>query len=386
MRSPCPLPLLLLTSLILPWNAYAELTITFGGDFALNKKGGKLSAHGASVGGKLISWEELMSGVRPLWDGDLNFANLETVVSDNGRLPMQDKAFQFQTHPAGVEYAATQGLNVFSLANNHTYDFSEQGLLESLQAMNEIQSRTPITCAGAGRDLQEALEVKIIDVDGYRVAFAAIGIATQKGQKAGKGHPGSAVYQDNSHYYPILDALASARADYRILSIHYGTEKQTALNAGQRERFSEAVTRGKADLVLAHHPHVVRPVEKIGNSIVFYSLGNYLILGARNINGESNAEDYGLFGRVHLERDKSGNVVLEALEVIPLQDMHGVARPMEKDTARTRIQTLNSLSQRQLPRSIGAPVLFEFNPDRKSGVFCPRNQVRGERASHLCSP
>ncbi len=72
---------------LIPQRARAELVITFGGDFSLNQNGQETRPDATRVRGKWIKWEDLMAGIAPLWDGDLNFANLETVVSSNPAIP-----------------------------------------------------------------------------------------------------------------------------------------------------------------------------------------------------------------------------------------------------------------------------------------------------------
>ncbi len=282
-----------------------------------------------------------------------------------------------------MEYAASQGLNLFSLANNHAYDYGEAGLIESLNALEAIQTRENITCAGAGRNREEAQAVKIIEVKGYRVAFASVGITTQPGQKAGENHPGNAAFRDKGHYHAVLDQLAAADADFRILSIHSGAEGQVTLDPNQKAEYHEAIERGRADLVLGHHPHVVRPAEKAGKSLIFYSLGNYLITGARDITHENDFKDYGLFGRVYLNRNKTGEVEVEAVEVIPLTQMHASSKPLTEEEAKRRIDVLNHLATQELGEQNG--LQFNYSKGSETGVHCLNSDTQGTRAKKICS-
>ena len=75
--------------------ARADLSITFGGDVNFNKNKQPPMADGAVVSGKKVSFQETTAGLRHLLDGDVNFANIETVVTENRNLSAQSKSFVF---------------------------------------------------------------------------------------------------------------------------------------------------------------------------------------------------------------------------------------------------------------------------------------------------
>lgn len=63
--------------------------------------------------------------------------------------------------------------------------------------------------------------------------------------------------------------------EVRIISIHWGDEYYTKENEKQRILAAKLSEAG-FDLILGHHPHVVQPVEKIGDTTVIYSHGNFI--------------------------------------------------------------------------------------------------------------
>ncbi len=331
--------------------SWADLTLTFGGDVNFNKNKQAPRGDHVSYFGRRVTYEEMTRHLAPLIDGDVNFANIETVVTDDEHLPAQQKAFVFRSHPNSIRHLMDLGFNLFSLANNHAYNHGSAGLDHTLEAMEQLQRQQfrPIAFAGIERHRAEFERARIFEVRGYRIAFAAIGIIDPRFRSRGEG-VGVLSYHDENDYALTLKSLREAKADLKIISIHYGTEMQVELDRGQRAKFLRAISEGDADLVLGHHPHVVRPVELREGRAIFYSLGNYLMAGAADLTRRAQAQDYGLFGRAHFARDarRGGRLSLQALEAIPLTGMHIQARPMPKAASELRIELLNQLSRQQL--------------------------------------
>ena len=79
---------------------------------------------------------------------------------------------------------------------------------------------------------------------------------------------------DETQVKQFIDTYAST-SDLVIAYVHWGTEYDRAQSHWQQVYAKELVSAG-VDVIIGHHPHVVQGVEKIGNSIVFYSLGNLI--------------------------------------------------------------------------------------------------------------
>jgi poly-gamma-glutamate synthesis protein (capsule biosynthesis protein) len=74
-------------------------------------------------GKQTISFTDALSGVAEDFDGDLAFANLETVITDRNDIAPETKGkgtFHFRSHPAAVKAMIDIGFNLFSLANNNS--------------------------------------------------------------------------------------------------------------------------------------------------------------------------------------------------------------------------------------------------------------------------
>ena len=360
-----------------------EVVITFGGDLCLNRNQLVPESEGTRWGKKLLRWEWLTRHLAPLLDGDLNFGNIETVVTDRKRLPREDKAYTFQSHPDGIRHLVKIGFNPFSLANNHVYDYGAEGVRETVKHMAAIAKETGIHYAGQGLDRDQAAAPVVFLSRGHRIAFGAIGGITNMNprHRAGKGKPGSLGYRFGADWKLFLDLMAKTEADYKIISVHTGVERQTRLDRGQRKKWHGALERAGVDLIIGHHPHVVRGIEAKGRKLAFYSMGNYLIRGARNMGPLPDHQDYGLFGRVYLSHDPAtGRLVAQAAEVVPLTDMHVDTSPLRADEAQKRLAVLNAQSRKSLGQ--GA-LIFEARPDG-SGIACFGDRL-GKRASKACA-
>ena len=370
--------------LFLSATAHADLTLTFGGDVNFNKTLQSPAGDGVRVRGRSYRFEELTAGLRPLIDGDVNFANIETVVTSQMALPPQDKAFVFRSHPNSILHLVDLGFNLFGLANNHSYNHGFAGLEETLSTLEGLGRMAPraIAFAGIERTREDFGRARILRVGAHTIAFAAIGIMDSRFRVGSAPRAGVLNVKNQADYDLALKSLREAVADLKILSIHTGIEMKTSLEAGQRSMFERALTEGDVDLVLGHHPHVVRPVQSIQGKAIFYSLGNYLMVGSANITGRGVDTDYGLFGRAHFAWDAGARrLKLQSVEAIPLTDTHLQPKSLDAQAAAARIQFLNSLSTREL----GSTAMPFRITAKGSGVFCNRqNLAYSPRAKAVC--
>jgi hypothetical protein len=98
-------------------------------------------------------------------EADLVIANLECALSRNGK-PWPGKQLHFGAPPAAAEALAVGGIDVVSLANNHTLDYSRPAFVETLDALD----RNGVLHAGGGVDSRAARAPLIIERNGLRIA------------------------------------------------------------------------------------------------------------------------------------------------------------------------------------------------------------------------
>jgi poly-gamma-glutamate capsule biosynthesis protein CapA/YwtB (metallophosphatase superfamily) len=85
---------------------------------------------------------------------------------------------------------------------------------------------------------------------------------------------------------PAALAAARKKADWLLVSVHWGTERYTGATARQQQLGRQLVKWG-ADLVIGHHTHCMGPIEQYRRRLIHYSLGNFVSHPASRANVEA---------------------------------------------------------------------------------------------------
>ena len=189
--------------------------------------------------------------------------------------PVPDKRFHFRGAPAALAAAGRfAGVDVVSLANNHTLDYGRVAFLDTLRYAHRYRIRT----IGGGVDLARARRPALVALGGIKVGFLGYSDVRPLGFDAGPGRPGTAPA------FPDLVAAdvraARRRADVVVVYFHWGTERTFSPNGRQRSLARVTFAAG-AQIVLGAHPHVQQPRRRFGTRFVAWSLGNF-VFGANS--------------------------------------------------------------------------------------------------------
>ncbi|MBI2862571.1 MAG: CapA family protein [Chloroflexi bacterium] len=239
-----------------------------------------------------------------LRQADIAFGQSETAYSDKGS-PAFDVYAQVYGHGVRnyvvLPYA---GFDVISMASNHTPDWGQDSLLDCMDRLR----RDGIAAIGAGRNIDEAREPVILERNATRVAFLARCSVAPRPYYATSDKFGVAPMRANTRYEPYedfqpgtppqiittpipedLDALIEdvkqvrPKADVVVVSLHWGLHHQRATIAQYQPTVAHAVLDAGADLILGHHPHILKGIEVYKGKVIFYSLGNWAIDSTRPI-------------------------------------------------------------------------------------------------------
>lgn len=201
---------------------------------------------------------------------DVSIGNLEGPLTE---LPPDAPPWRFclRGHPAYARVLRDGGMNVLCLANNHIMDCGWQGVEETMQHL----STAGIRYFGVGKDLSMARAPLEIAIRGARVAFLGYcDIPVNLPVYATEDRPGLA--PANPEYMVEDIRAAKKNNDVVIVSLHWGQEMLLCPSPKQRKLAAELIAAGAA-MVLGHHPHVLQGNEKVGRSLVCYSLGTYSV-------------------------------------------------------------------------------------------------------------
>jgi poly-gamma-glutamate capsule biosynthesis protein CapA/YwtB (metallophosphatase superfamily) len=200
---------------------------------------------------------------------DIAVVNLETCVSTRGR-PWPGKEFTFRGTPRSLRATARfAGVDVGSLANNHSLDYGRVAFADTLA----YAERYGIHTVGGGASLRAARKPAILRRGGLRVAFLGFSDVRPPGFDAAHGRSGAT--PAFPRYIRADVRKAADRADVVVVYFHWGIELDRSPTA--RQRFLARVARrAGASVVLGAHPHVLQPRERRGSKFVAWSLGNFV--------------------------------------------------------------------------------------------------------------
>jgi poly-gamma-glutamate synthesis protein (capsule biosynthesis protein) len=210
------------------------------------------------------------SGLDGLFRGDdLTVINLECVVSNIGT--PEPKEFTFRGPPEALASARDAGVEVANLGNNHAQDFGVEAMLDTRRNLVEAG----IAPVGAGKDISEAMEPAVFDLNGWRVAVLGFGgVVPTDSWLAGPGDPGMA----SGDHIPTMVASVRAAdrlADLVIVAIHWGVELDVQPRPEDVERAHAMIDAG-ADAIFGHHSHRLNPMGSYKGRPIFWSLGNFV--------------------------------------------------------------------------------------------------------------
>jgi len=238
-----------------------EASLIFAGDIMLSRDVDKKMA----ANNYDYPWSKVGTLIR---SADIAFGNLEGPITPGRDIATSEMVFR--ADPENAEALARAGFDILSLANNHTMNFGESGMQDTLDYLWDAG----VMASGAG---QSAVAYAPVYIERNNIKFAFLSYASEKfmpgSYRAGENEIGVAVMDIEKIRVAMNEAKENA--DIVIVSMHAGEEYADLPNDEQKE-FARAAIDVGADLVIGHHPHVVQPVEKYRGKYIFYSLGNFV--------------------------------------------------------------------------------------------------------------
>jgi poly-gamma-glutamate synthesis protein (capsule biosynthesis protein) len=198
---------------------------------------------------------------------DLKVVNFEVPLKPDVKLPPQSRERFFQNDDA-PEFLRSIGFNLFSQANNHAFDWGDEGYKKTKAALGDA-------AFGAGT-YEEAYKVKVMEVQGMKIGFYALSFAAYKGvfdDVLNHEGLGCAYINDLRVNHDIMET--KKQVDYLFVLPHDGIEYIDVPTPEIIVRYRDFIDYG-ADGVIAAHPHCPQGWEEYKGKPIFYSLGNFL--------------------------------------------------------------------------------------------------------------
>lgn len=217
-------------------------------------------------------------------EGDeFTMVNLEGPLSDTGN-PMQKKHV-FRGPTAYGKILTENSVEAVTLANNHAMDYGQTGYDATVDTLNR-------------------LGVPYVERDATTVVTTRNGLTI--------GIYGAVYYAlDVEDMEQQIAALKEQGCDLVIYAPHWGTEGSYHPTA-QQTRIGYAAIEAGADIVYGSHPHVLQPMERYVDGVIFYSLGNFCFGG----NGYPRDYDTALVQQ-EVIRDSQGQITLGQTRIVP---------------------------------------------------------------------
>lgn len=263
-----------------------DITMTFAGDVLLAEN---LDGHrdgGFNSYAESQNPEYFLKNVSQYFkNDDFTLVNLENVLSDSDLSPAGKPlpAFWFKSKTSNTDILTASGVECVSVANNHTRDYGEKGLLDTITALENA-------------NLEYGSDKKTVyfEKNGFRVSVICC------------------CMWNFGNVQGIIKRIKEAEqsSDYQIVFFHGGVEGSHTPEDWKISACHSLVDNG-ADLVIGGHPHVLQKMEQYSGADIVYSLGNFCFGG--NLTPENRTILY----RMTLTINPNNVLVSQNSEVIP---------------------------------------------------------------------
>ena len=217
---------------------------------------------------------------------DIAYYNQETILGGTS-LGLSDYPTFNSPQEAG-DAMVDAGFNLVSLATNHTVDRGKNAVLKSREYWNTLDNVQAVGSYSSTEEKQE-IESRILEVNNIKYAMLNYTYGTN-------GMPVADDYlvnlwptdidninnPDNDTKYQnyketVKKDIESLRdkVDVLMVAMHWGVE-YTHTPTNYEKDMAKFLADNNVDIIIGTHPHVIQPVEWIDDTLVFYSLGNFI--------------------------------------------------------------------------------------------------------------
>lgn len=200
---------------------------------------------------------------------DLFMVNEEFPFSSRGTAA--DKTYTFRLPPEKISMFHEMGIDIVTLANNHTLDFGREALEDTCLTLDQAGIRY----VGAGTDLNRAKQLEVMEVQGKKIGFLGASRVIPYGDwGATESRSGLFLTYDPAQ---LLKEIENAReeCDFLVVYVHWGIERNEKPETYQKNMGRQYIDAG-ADLVIGSHPHVLQGIEYYNGKPIVYSMGNFV--------------------------------------------------------------------------------------------------------------
>ena len=275
---------------------------------------------------------------------DLAFCNQETIIG--GKKLGLSTYPRFNSPEEIGDALVDTGFNLISLANNHSLDKGEQGIINS----NNYWKTKDVTVNGTSNSQEEQNNINIKTKNNISYVLLSYTTSTN-GLIVPKGKEYLVnIYNEEKVKKDILQV--KDKVDIIMVSMHWGEEYNHSPN-NEQKRIANFLSDLGVNIIIGHHPHVVQPIEYIDNTLVIYSLGN-LVSAQTGL-----PKLVGMLVSLNIVKSDINNSIVISLEnlnseiiythynnyrdfkIIPYNKLNNKLLPNYKDKLKTYIKVIN---------------------------------------------
>lgn len=245
---------------------------------------------------------------------DLTIANMEVPI-DNGNLEISGEGYSFCAPIWVGELVSSLDFEVLGTANNHSYDRGIEGINSTIDF---FKNNSDIMTVGTYKSEEDRKQHRIMEINGIKFGFLAYTYETNVDPDYGDEY--KVGYYSNPHTYRVTeeyknimkDEITKLRdnCDVLVVLMHWGNEFTFDYNSEQDE-MAEFLSQCDVDLVVGSHSHNIQPIEMVNDTLVYYSLGNFVSADEdldRTYSDQTfdNAYQVGMMGKLDVVIDENG--------------------------------------------------------------------------------
>lgn len=252
---------------------------------------------------------------------DLAYYNQETILGGSEIGVSSYPAFNspYEVGDATID----TGFNLVSLATNHTLDRGEKAIINSLNYWN---NKSNVLTSGSYLSNNDRNKVNIKEVNNItytmlNYTYGTNGIKVPEGKEylvniwpcTGNNPDNDTKYQEYKEVVKKDILRVRDKVDLLIVAMHFGVE-YTHVPTNYQIDMAEFLSSLGVDIIIGTHPHVIMPITYINDTLVIYSLGNFL--SAQDTNNDYNTT-VGLLSGIkitkNIDKDNNSSIKLSDL-------------------------------------------------------------------------
>lgn len=198
--------------------------------------------------------------------------------------------------PEHLEPLVDAGFHVATVAGNHLYDCGPYGVIDTVEKLKELG----IQPVGGGANITEAKKPAIVERDGVRIGVMSYNATGPKLGWAMSQKPGANYIGVETSYVPARDMpgcpakvytfiwpenlkkmeeeIAALKREVDVLAVcfHKGNGGDHPRLDSYEQPLCYAALDAGADMIFAHHHHVLKGVELYKGKPIYHGLGNFV--------------------------------------------------------------------------------------------------------------